>query len=153
MTEIAIQETSSKRVAAPAAAPGTIWFGAMVAIWSAFVTLLAASPETLGAAYDWLTGLAIVWEIVMWILLLPWALAYVVWESSWDRWLRILIVVLFAAAHLVLFAPRPQALSRGERYRRSRARERVSAGATEEVSRWRSDRPTPCGSRGASIPS
>ena len=106
MTDIATHETGSKRVPAPAAVPGTTWFGAMVAMWSAFVTLLAVSPETLADVYDWLTGLAIVWEIVMWILLLPWALAYLVWESSWDRWLRILIVVLFAVAHLVLSAPR-----------------------------------------------
>jgi hypothetical protein len=105
MTETT-HDTGSRRVAAPAVVPGTTWFAAMVAMWSAFVTLLASSPQTLADVYDWLTGLALVWEIVMWILLLPWALAYVVWESSWDRWLSVLIVVLVAAAHLLLSAPR-----------------------------------------------
>lgn len=108
MTETAIHETASKRVLASAVVPGTTWFGAMVAMWSAFVTLLAASPQTLEDIYDWLVGLALVWEIVMWILLLPWALAYVAWESSWDRWLRILVVALIAAAHLGLSVPRPK---------------------------------------------
>ena len=106
MTETAVHETHAKRLPAPAVAGGTTWFGAMVAMWSAFVTLLAASPETLADVYDWLTGLALVWEILMWIALLPWALGYVVWESSFDRWLRIAIIVLFAAAHLAPSAPR-----------------------------------------------
>ena len=44
-------------------------------LWGAFVTLVAASPETLERAYDWLTGLALVWEILMWIVLLPWAVS------------------------------------------------------------------------------
>lgn len=108
MTETATHETRSKGLSIPAVARGTTWFGVMVAMWSGFFTLLAASPETLADAYDWLTGLALAWEVVMWIVLLPWALAYVVFESSLDQWLRVLIIVLFATAHLVLSAPRPK---------------------------------------------
>jgi hypothetical protein len=78
----------------------------MVAVWAMFFTLLAVSPETLEGAYDWLTGLAIVWEILMWIVLLPWALAYVVWESSWAHWLQVLVVVVIATAHLGISVPR-----------------------------------------------
>jgi hypothetical protein len=83
-----------------------MWFGAMVAVWSVFVTLLVVSPETLADVYEWLTGLAIVWEILMWIALLPWALAYVVWESSWEQWLRVLVLIVIALAHLGASAPR-----------------------------------------------
>jgi hypothetical protein len=71
-----------------------------------FVTLLVVSPETLDDAYDWLAGLPIVWEVLMWIVALPWALAYVVWESSWEQWLRVVIVAVLAAVHLSLSAPR-----------------------------------------------
>ena len=39
-------------------------------------------------------------------VLLPWVLTYVVWESSWEHWLRIVLVVLFAAVHLSICAPR-----------------------------------------------
>jgi hypothetical protein len=95
-----------KRATPTMAAPGTAWFGLMVAVWSVFVTLLVTSPETLADVYDWLRGLAIVWEILMWIVLLPWALAYVVWESSWDHWLRVTIVVLLALVHLSMSQPR-----------------------------------------------
>lgn len=108
ISQLAGRETGSKRAPAPAAAPGGAWFGLMVATWSAFVTLLSVSPETLADVYDWLAGLAIVWEVLMWIVLLPWALAYVVWESSWDHWLRLLLVVLFAIVHLTVSAPRPR---------------------------------------------
>ncbi len=78
----------------------------MVAVWSIFFTLLVMSPSTLADVYDWLTDLAIVWEVLMWIVLLPWALAYVVWESSWDHWLRVLVVVLIVTFHLSASAPR-----------------------------------------------
>ena len=42
----------------------------MAGLWGAFVALVSASPEPLERAYDWLTGLAIVWEVLMWIALL-----------------------------------------------------------------------------------
>ena len=87
-------------------APGSVWFGAMVAVWSIFFTLLVTSPSTLADVYDWLTGLATVWEILMWIVLLPWALAWVVWDSSWDHWLRVGVVVLIAFVHLAVSQPR-----------------------------------------------
>ncbi len=90
----AVQEVGCKRKSAPMAAPGSVWFGLMVAVWAVFFTLLAVSPGTLEDAYDWLSGLAIVWEILMWIVLLPWALAYVVWESAWAHWLQVLVVVV-----------------------------------------------------------
>jgi hypothetical protein len=39
-------------------------------------------------------------------VLLPWALAYVVWESSWAHWLQVLVVVVIATAHLGISVPR-----------------------------------------------
>jgi hypothetical protein len=78
----------------------------MVATWAVFFTLLVVSTETLDDVYGWLTGLAIVWEVLMWIVLLPWALAYVVWDSGWEHWLQVLVVVLIATVHLSISAPR-----------------------------------------------
>jgi hypothetical protein len=107
MSEAATAPKSESRgVPVPTAVPGATWFGAMVAVWSSFVTLLAASPETLDDAYEWLTGLAIVWEVLMWIVLLPWALAYLVWDSSWEHWVRVLVVVIMAVVHLSISVPR-----------------------------------------------
>jgi hypothetical protein len=78
----------------------------MAGLWGAFITLLAVSPTTLDDAYDWLRGLPIVWEILMWILTLPWTVAYLVYESSWEHWLRVLVVALIVVVHLSASAPR-----------------------------------------------
>jgi hypothetical protein len=86
--------------------PGTTFFGLMAAAWSSFVTLLAVSPETLADFHDWITGLALVLEILLWILVLPWALAYWAWESSWEQWARVVVVVLIAGVHLAITTPR-----------------------------------------------
>jgi hypothetical protein len=112
MSQVATPVTHCRRTP-PHVAKGATFGGLMVAMWSAFVTLLAVSPETLDDAYDWLTGLPIVWEVVMWILLLPWALAYLVWESSWAEWVRIIVIVLMVGVHLLVSAPRVQAQGTG----------------------------------------
>ena len=64
------------------------------------------SPTTLADAYDWLTGLPIVWEILMWIVTLPWTVAYLVYQTSWEHWLRIVVVALIVVVHLGITAPR-----------------------------------------------
>jgi len=107
MTEATVRHTDAMdagRAAQPA--PGNVWFGAMVAVWSIFLTLLVVSPGTLDDVYEWLRGLWVVWEVLMWIVLLPWALAHVVLESSWPDWLRIVVVVLLATFHLAISQPR-----------------------------------------------
>lgn len=107
MSEV-VHRTPHVRHAADTAqpAPGAAWFGAMVALWSIFFTLLVVSPETLDDVYAWLTSLAIVWEILMWIVLLPWAVAHVVLESSWAQWLQVALVVLIATVHIAVSQPR-----------------------------------------------
>jgi hypothetical protein len=106
VTQVAVGKCEAKRVALPTHAPGSVWFGSMAALWGSFVTLLAVSPATLNGAYDWLRGLPLVWELIVWILTLPWTVAYLVYASSWEHWLRVLIVALIAAVHLSASAPR-----------------------------------------------
>ena len=102
-------DRGGRRAPVPTAVSGTRWFGLMVATWTVFFTLLSVSSETLAGVYDWLTGLAVVWEVAMWIVLLPWALTYVVWESSWEQWVRVVVVVVFATVHLSISTPRTKA--------------------------------------------
>ena len=106
MTQIAVERVDAKRVAVPTQVPGSTFFALMAGLWGSFVTLLAVSSTTLADAYDWLTGLPIVWEVVMWIVTLPWTVAYLVYETSWEHWLRVLVVALIAVAHLGITAPR-----------------------------------------------
>jgi hypothetical protein len=54
-----------------------------------FVILLIVAPEQLDAAWQWIRDLPIVLEVLAWVVLLPWMLAYLAWNSSWDLWLRV----------------------------------------------------------------
>lgn len=108
MSQIAAEGTDLKTTCAPTAAhvPGSAFFALMAGLWGSFVTLLAVSPDTLDDAYDWLTGLPIVWEILMWIVTLPWTVAYLVYDASWAHWVRVLVVALIVLVHLSVAAPR-----------------------------------------------
>jgi hypothetical protein len=94
------------RRAVPTQAPGSAFFAAMAGLWGAFVTLIAVSPTTLDDCYDWLRGLPIVWELLMWLVMLPWTVAYLVYETPWEHWLRVLVVILVAVVHLGISVPR-----------------------------------------------
>ena|SRR6476469_9655302 len=106
MSQIAVDRAERKRAAVPMQAPGSAFFALMAALWGSFVTLLAVSPETLDGAYDWLRELPLVWELLMWIVTLPWTVAYLAYETSWEHWVRVLLVALVVAAHLGACAPR-----------------------------------------------
>jgi hypothetical protein len=99
-------DTENRWHAAPTQAPGSTFLAAMAGLWGAFVTLLAVSPATLADAYDWLRGLPVVWEILMWIVTLPWTVAYLAYETGWEHWARVLVVALIVAVHLSISAPR-----------------------------------------------
>ena len=85
---------------------GVGWFTVMVGMWSAFSTLLIVSPETLDDVWRWLTGLPLALEVLMWIAILPWALALAVWQSSWEDWLRLLLIALLGVFWTMVSAPR-----------------------------------------------
>lgn len=108
MGQIAADKTAPRCAPASTQVSGSTFFGLMAALWGAFVTLLAVSPTTLDDAYEWLRGLAVVWEILMWIVTLPWTLGYLVYDSSWEHWLRVVVVVLIVVAHLAISAPKVQ---------------------------------------------
>ena len=106
MSQIAVDRAERKPAAVPMQAPGSAFLALMAALWGSFVTLLAVSPETLDDAYDWLRSLALVPEILVWILTLPWTVAYLVYETSWQHWDRVLVVALVVTVHLGACAPR-----------------------------------------------
>lgn len=106
MSQIAVEKIDAACRSVPTQVPGSTFFALMAGLWGSFVTLLAVSPTTLDDAYAWLTGLPIVWEILMWILTLPWTVAYLVYDASWEHWLRVVVVALMVAVHLSICAPR-----------------------------------------------
>jgi len=42
----------------------------------------------------------------MWLLTLPWTVAYLVYETGWEHWVRVVIVALIVTVHLGICAPR-----------------------------------------------
>jgi hypothetical protein len=106
MSQIAAEHAEARRVAMPTQAPGSAWLAAMAGLWGAFITLLAVSPQNLDDAYDWLRGLPFLWEALMLIVTLPWTIAYLVYETSWEHWVRVLVVALVVTVHLSISAPR-----------------------------------------------
>ena len=110
MSQIAVETPDAKArvVPAPTQVPGSTFFALMAGLWGSFVTLLAVSPSTLDDAYAWLTGLPLVWEILMWIVTLPWTVAYLVYDASWEHWLRVVVVAFIVLVHLGITAPKAQ---------------------------------------------
>jgi hypothetical protein len=106
MSQIAVEKPESRTAAIPMQAPGSAFFALMAGLWGAFVTLLAVSPSTLDDAYSWLRDLPIVWELLMWLLTLPWTVAYLLYETDWTHWLRVVVVALIVTVHLSVCAPR-----------------------------------------------
>jgi len=78
----------------------------MVPAWITFFILLAWYPEVLHSIWAWLRGLPLAAEIVMWIVMLPWAIALAFWESSLATWFSVGLIVLMALAWVSVFAPR-----------------------------------------------
>ena len=67
--------------------------GAAFVVSVLFTVLLIVAPEQLTAAYEWIRGLPIVLEVVAWVLLLPWILAHMAWETAWALWIRLALVL------------------------------------------------------------
>lgn len=58
-----------------------------------FTVLLIAAPEQLDSAWRWFRDLPIVFEIIGWIALAPWLLAWLAWNATWALWIRVVLVV------------------------------------------------------------
>lgn len=65
-------------------------------VWLIFFVLLIFWPDTLTDIWEWVEGLATVWQVLLWLLTLPYMLALAIWESDWETWQRILSVVAIA---------------------------------------------------------
>ena len=85
---------------------GWIWFAAMIGGWALFFGLVLFSEATLSDLWEELGSWPLVVEGLVWLLLFPLVLATAVWESSWDDWLRLLLVCCFALAWSAMFVPR-----------------------------------------------
>jgi len=94
---------------------GWVWFALMVGGWGVFLVLVLFAEPTLSDLWEGLSDLPLVIEGLVWLLLFPLVLATGVWESSWETWLRVLLVVCFAVGWSFAFFPRKKRGTDGDR--------------------------------------
>ena len=59
-------------------------------LWVGFAVALVVNPEWLDLLWDWVRGLPLVVEIIVWVLLLPIMGGLWIWHSSWPVLVRVL---------------------------------------------------------------
>lgn len=83
----------------------TLAFLVCVFLWFVLALGVIFAPEATDAFWESVRGLPWWLEGPIWFLTLPWMVGLWVWESSWDLWLRFLLVAGIALANLVSFNP------------------------------------------------
>ena len=59
-------------------------------LWVGFAIALVVHPEWLDMLWNWVRGLPLVVEIIVWVLFLPIMVGLWIWESSWAALVRLL---------------------------------------------------------------
>ena len=83
----------------------TLAFLVCVFLWFMFALGVIFAPEAIDAFWESVRGLPWWLEGPFWFLSLPWMVGLWIWHSSWDLWLRFLLVAGVALANLVSFNP------------------------------------------------
>jgi hypothetical protein len=94
---------------------GWIWFALIIGGWSAFLVLVLFSESALSNLWEGLRDLPLLVEGLVWLLFFPLVLATAVWESSWETWLRVLLVACFTLGWSLAFLPRRKKVTRLDR--------------------------------------
>jgi hypothetical protein len=97
----------------PPGGPGAL-FGIFLILWFAFGAALIFNQGALDAAWQWLTGVPIILQVVLWVVFLPITVGLWVWESDWDLWLRLLTIIVIAVFNISALGPKPTAGQKGD---------------------------------------
>lgn len=65
-------------------------------LWLAFAGLWIFTSETLGHIFNWIQGIPLALEIVVWVVFLPWVGSLWIWHSSWSLGLKIVVILVIA---------------------------------------------------------
>lgn len=80
-------------------------------LWLAFGAALILSQGSVDAAWEWVRGLPLILQALVWLLFLPVVVGLWVWETSWPLAIRLVLVGGLAAWSLFIFLPRATAAS------------------------------------------
>jgi hypothetical protein len=88
-------------------------FAIFAILWVAFAVAVVASQGSLDATWEWIRGLPIIIQAVVWLLFLPVVAGLWIWETGWPLAARLVLVGGLAVATLFVFAPRSLLEGRG----------------------------------------
>jgi ABC-type amino acid transport system permease subunit len=89
-----------------------ILFGIFALVWMAFGVGLVWSQGTIDQAWEFIRGLPLLLQIVVWVLFLPVMIGLWIWETTWPLALRLLLVIGVAGWNLLMFLPRAAQIAR-----------------------------------------
>jgi ABC-type amino acid transport system permease subunit len=81
-------------------------FVVFAALWIAFGAGVIWSQGSVTGAWEWIRGLPLLVQLVVWFLFLPVVAGLWVWETTWPLVLRLVVVVGLAGWTLFMFMPR-----------------------------------------------
>lgn len=97
----------------------------VILLWLAYVGIWIFSSGLLSDTWRWIQALPTVWEVIVWIVFLPWVVSLWIWHSSWPLWARILVIIVIAIATI-------GGSTSGARHERERRRAKTAAGRPPE---------------------
>lgn len=80
-------------------------FVVFAVLWVGFAYALIGSQGSLDAAWQWIRGLPLILQGVVWLLFLPVVAGLWIWESGWATAVRLLLVAGIGFFNLYLFFP------------------------------------------------
>ena len=81
-------------------------FAILTILWLGFAAALIFNQSMLDTARQFLRGLPIAVQVVVWLLVLPVAAGLWIWETSWPVWLRLVLVIGLGWVTIYTFFPR-----------------------------------------------
>ena len=79
-----------------------VWLVIVVVGWAVFGYLAFVAPGGLDAAWEWVRDQTLLYQIAMWLFLLPWMGALWISQTGWAEWLRVALIAGVALLTFVL---------------------------------------------------
>ena len=89
-----------------------ILFAFFLVLWVAFGAALVWSQGSLHDAWEWVRGLPLIVQGIVWLRCLPVMAGLWVWETSWPLIVRLVLILSIAGWNLLVLLPRALPLAR-----------------------------------------
>ena len=83
-----------------------VLFALFAIIWIAFAAGLIFSQGSVDQAWQTISGLPLIIQVVVWVLFLPVMIGLWVWETTWPLMVRLVLVIGVAGWNLFMFLPK-----------------------------------------------